>query len=121
MLNFSRIQETTGQTLLNSHQILQSPNAAGMVLLSQKSNNASFGYRVLEGQSQNKGNDTAKSVIVTLTVYDKNNSIVGSQFTYPQVRTFKPDLKSSFKMTYSVDNFKGMRICFIHFAICYYS
>src|SRR6476660_3806556 len=109
MLNFSRIQETTGQIFPNSHQILQSPNAAGMVLLSQKLNNASFGYRVLEGQIQHKGNDTAKSVIVTLTIYDKNNSIVGSQFTYPHVRTLRPDLKSTFKMTSSIYNFKGMK------------
>ena len=86
-----------------------SSNATGMVLLSQKLNNASFGYRVLEGLIQNKGNDTAKSVIVTLTIYDKNNSIVGSQFTYPHVRTLRPDLKSTFKMTSSIDNFKGMK------------
>lgn len=87
----------------------ESSNATGMVLLSQKLNNASFGYRVLEGLIQNKGNDTAKSVIVTLTIYDKNNSIVGSQFTYPHVRTLRPDLKSTFKMTSSIDNFKGMK------------
>lgn len=87
----------------------ESSNATGMVLLSQKLNNASFGYRVLDGMIQNKGNDTAKYVIVKLTVYDKNNSIVGSQFTYPHVRTFRPDLKSTFKMTSSIDNFKGMK------------
>ena len=59
---------------------------AGIVLLRQKLNNASFGYRVLEGQIQNKGNDTAKSVIVTLTVYDKNKGVIGTQFTYPHLR-----------------------------------
>ena len=70
---------------------------------------ASFGYRVLEGHIQNKGNDTAKSVIVTLTVYDKNNNTVGSQFTYPYIRSLRPDLKSTFMMTSSIDNFKGMK------------
>jgi hypothetical protein len=49
-------------------------NVSGLVLLSQKLNNASYGYRVLEGQIQNKGNDTAKSVVVRLTVYDKDES-----------------------------------------------
>ena len=83
-------------------------NASGLVLLSQKLNNASFGYRVLEGRIQNIGNDTAKSVVVTLTVYDKDKRIIGTQFTYPHLRTLKPNLKSAFKMTSCIDNFKGM-------------
>src|SRR5437867_12460739 len=86
----------------------QNSNDSGLVLLSQKLNNASFGYRVLEGQIQNKGNDTAKSVIVRLTVYDKNKGIIGTQFTYPHLPTLKPNLKSTFMMTSSVNNFKGM-------------
>ena len=110
---YGQFYENSGNNETNSSEFLSnstaSSNATGMVLLSQKLNNASFGYRVLEGQIQNKGNDTAKSVIVKLTVYDKNNSIVGSQFTYPHVRTFRPDLKSTFKMTSSIDNFKGMK------------
>ena len=83
-------------------------NVSGLVLLSQKLNNASFGYRVLEGQIQNKGNDTAKSVVVRLTVYDKDKGVVGSEFTIPLVHTLKPNHKSSFKMTSSIENFKGM-------------
>jgi len=87
----------------------ENSNFTGIVLLRQKLNNASFGYRVLEGQVQNKGNDTAKSVVVTLTVYDKNKGIIGTQFTYPHVRTLKPDHKSTFMMTSSIDNFKRMK------------
>jgi hypothetical protein len=49
----------------------ENTNDSGIVLLSQKLNNASFGYRVLAGQIQNKGNYTAKSVVVRLTTYDK--------------------------------------------------
>jgi hypothetical protein len=86
----------------------ESSNVSGLVLLSQKLNNASFGYRVLEGQIQNKGNDTAKSVLVRLTVYDKDKRVIGSEFTIPHVHTLKPNHKSSFKMTSSIDNFKGM-------------
>ncbi len=92
----------------------ENSTVAGVVLLRQKLNNASFGYRVLEGQIQNKGNDTAKSVIVTLTVYDKNKGIIGTQFTYPHLRTLKPNLKSTF-MTSSNDNFKGMEYYVISF------
>ena len=81
---------------------------AGIVLLRQKLNNASFGYRVLEGQIQNKGNDTAKSVVVRLTVYDKDKGVIGTEFTYPHLRNLKPNLKSTFKITCSIDNFIGM-------------
>ena len=87
----------------------ENSNVTGLVLLSQKLNNASFGYRVLEGQIQNKGNDTAKSVVVRLTVYDKDKGVVGSEFTIPHVHNLRPNLKSSFKMTSSIDNFKGMK------------
>ena len=86
----------------------ENSNVSGLVLLSQKLNNASFGYRVLEGQIQNKGNDTAKSVLVRLTVYDKDKGVIGSEFTIPHIHTLKPNHKSSFKMTSSIDNFKGM-------------
>jgi hypothetical protein len=86
----------------------QNSNNSGIVILSQKLNNASFGYRVLAGQIQNKGNDTAKSVVVRLTTYDKDKGVIGSEFTYPHLRTLKPNLKSTFKMTSSIDNFKGM-------------
>jgi hypothetical protein len=83
-------------------------NVSGLVLLGQKLNNASFGYRVLAGQIQNIGNDTAKSVVVRLTTYDKDKGVIGTDFTYPHLRNLKPNLKSTFKMTSSIDNFKGM-------------
>jgi hypothetical protein len=86
----------------------ENSNVAGIVLLSQKLNNASFGYRVLAGQIQNKGNDTAKSVVVRLTTYDKDKGVIGTEFTYPHLQNLKPNLKSTFKMTSSIDNFKGM-------------
>jgi hypothetical protein len=92
----------------------ENSNVSGLVLLSQKLNNASFGYRVLEGQIQNKGNDTAKSVVVRLSVYDKDKGVIGSEFTIPHVHTLKPNHKSSFKMTSSIDNFKGME----YYEIC---
>jgi len=103
----------TKENITNSSNFLsnstsENPNVAEIVLLNQKLNNGSFGYRVLEGQVQNKGNDTAKSVVVRLTVYDKEKGVIGSEFTYPHLRTLKPNHKSTFKMTSSIDNFKGM-------------
>ena len=86
----------------------ENSNDSGIVLLSQKLNNASFGYRVLAGQIQNIGNYTAKSLIVRLTTYDKDRGVIGSEFTYPHLQNLKPNLKSTFKMTSSMNNFKGM-------------
>src|SRR4249919_2924620 len=62
----------TNSSKLSLNSTTSKSNVSGLVLLSQKLNNASFGYRVLQGQIQNKGNDTAKYVVVRLTVYDKN-------------------------------------------------
>jgi hypothetical protein len=86
----------------------ENTNDSGIVLLSQKLNNASFGYRVLAGQIQNKGNYTAKSVVVRLTTYDKYKGVIGTEFTFPHLQNLKPNLKSTFKMTSSMNNFKGM-------------
>jgi hypothetical protein len=108
--NFQTKSNATNSSNFSSNTTSsENSNFTGIVLLRQKLNNASFGYRVLEGQIQNKGNVTAKSVIVTLTVFDKDNGIIGTQFTYPHVRTLKPDHKSTFMMTSSIDNFKRMK------------
>jgi hypothetical protein len=111
----SEANDTNSSKFSSNSTSSENYTVAGIVLLRQKLNNASFGYRVLEGQIQNKGNDTAKSVIVTLTVYDKNKGIIGTQFTYPHLRTLKPNLKSTFMMTSSNDNFKGMEYYVISF------
>ena len=107
-LNSSSISNNTNSSNLSSNYTSSENSTIGLVLLRQKLNNASFGYRVLEGQIQNKGNSTAKSIIVGLTVYDKDGRVIGSEITYPHLRALKPNLKSSFKMTSSIDNFKGM-------------
>ena len=111
----SETNDTNSSKFSSNSTSSENYTVAGIVLLRQKLNNASFGYRVLEGQIQNKGNDIAKSVIVTLTVYDKNKGIIGTQFTYPHLRTLKPNLKSTFMMTSSNDNFKGMEYYVISF------
>ena len=107
--NSSSIRNITSSSNFSSNYTSsENSTVAGLVLLRQKLNNASYGYRVLEGQIQNKGNNTAKSIVVGLTVYDKDGNVVGSEITYPHLRALKPNLKSTFKMTASSDDFKGM-------------
>ena len=107
--NSSSISNITNSSNFSSNYTSsENSTVAGLVLLKQKLNNASFGYRVLQGQVQNKGNYTAKSVVVTLTTYNKNKGVIGTQFTYPHLHTLKPNLKSTFMMTVSNDKFIGM-------------
>ena len=51
----------------------------------------------------------SKSVVVRLTVYDKDKGIIGTEFAYPHLRTLKPKHKNKFKMTSSIGDFKGMK------------
>jgi hypothetical protein len=79
-----------------------------IVLLSQKLKNAFFGYRDLIGQVKNVGNDTAESIQIHLSVYDKSGGIIGSEYTYADVNSLKPGQKSAFTIMSDSDNFKGM-------------
>src|SRR6059036_1597903 len=56
--NLQTKSNVTNSSNFSSNSTSENPNVAEIVLLNQKLNNASFGYRVLEGQVQNKGNDT---------------------------------------------------------------
>jgi hypothetical protein len=47
-------------------------------------------------------------VVVRLTTYDKDKGVIGTEFTYPHLKNLKPNLKSTFKMTSSMDDLKGM-------------
>ena len=69
---------------------------------------SSFGYRDLVGQVKNIGNDTASFVRIDLTTYDKNGDVLGTDLTYATANTLKPNQKSSFELSSSSDNFKGM-------------
>ena len=84
------------------------PDAAEIVLLSQKLKKAEFGTRHLIGQVKNIGNDTASSSRVDLTTYDKNGDILGTTWSYVEGDTLGPNQKSTFDLGSSEDDFKGM-------------
>jgi hypothetical protein len=86
----------------------QSENAADIVLLSQKLKKTSFGYRDLVGQVKNIGSETGTFVRVDITTYDKNGEVLGTDYTYITADSLKPNQKSSFDLSSSSDNFKGM-------------
>lgn len=61
------------------------------------------------GQVKNIGIDTAESVQILLSVYDKNGNIIGTDNAYSNTFTLDPEQKSTFKFISSKDNFEGMK------------
>jgi len=100
--------ETNGTDSSNSTLNSTSSENADIVLLSQKLKKASFGYRDLVGQVKNIGGDDAESVVVRFTAYDKDGGVIGTDYTYADVDTLKPDQKSTFKIMLSTDDVKSM-------------
>jgi hypothetical protein len=100
--------EANGTNSSNSTLNSTSSENADIVLLSQKLKKASFGYRDLVGQVKNIGGDDAGSVVVRFTAYDKDGGVMGTDYTYADVDTLKPDQKSTFKIMMSTDDVKGM-------------
>jgi len=109
-LAYGQFYETNSSDLSSNSTSGQTDdsNAAEIVLLSQKLKKASFGYRDLVGQVKNIGSESAESVNILLTVYDKNGGVIGTDSTYADASTLKPGQKSTFKFFTSSDDFKGM-------------
>lgn len=82
---------------------------ANVTLLSQRLKIGSSGYNDVIGQVKNVGNDTAESIKIGLTTFDKNGEILGTDFGYANAQTLLPNQKSSFDISSQKDNFIGMR------------
>jgi hypothetical protein len=107
-LAYGQFFETNSSDSTTNSTESEDANAADIVLLSQKLKKASFGYRDLVGQVKNIGSESAESVNILLTVYDKNGGVIGTDNTYADASTLKPGQKSTFKFFTSSDDFKGM-------------
>jgi hypothetical protein len=107
-LAYGQFFETNSSDSTTNSTESEDDNAADIVLLSQKLKKASFGYRDLVGQVKNIGSESAETVNILLTVYDKNGGVIGTDSTYADASTLKPGQKSTFKFFTSSDDFKGM-------------
>jgi hypothetical protein len=107
-LAYGQFFETNSSDSTTNSTESEDANAADIVLLSQKLKKASFGYRDLVGQVRNIGSESAETVNILLTVYDKNGGVIGTDSTYADASTLKPGQKSTFKFFTSSDDFKGM-------------
>jgi hypothetical protein len=105
---YAEVSNTDG-TNATSSNTQDSNSSANIVLMSQKFKKAKFGITHVVGQVKNTGNDTARYVRIDLTTFDKNGDVLGTDYTYVTADTLKPNQKSSFDLSSTQDNFKGMK------------
>jgi len=55
------------------------------------------------------GNETADSISIGVTAYDKNGDIIRTEKGYANADNLKPGQKSTFEVNLWKDNFKGMK------------
>ncbi|HEY7228659.1 MAG TPA: FxLYD domain-containing protein, partial [Nitrososphaeraceae archaeon] len=81
---------------------------AEIALLSQKLKKSSFGYRHLIGEVKNLGYETADFVKVSVTIYNTDGGVIGTDRTYARPSTLSAGQKSTFDIFGRADDFKGM-------------
>jgi hypothetical protein len=70
------------------------------------------------GEVQNNGSGTAKFVEVSATLYDSNNKVVGTEFTFTKPRDIEPGQKAPFEITVGTDKVMGGDLSIIdHYAV----
>ncbi|HET6589500.1 MAG TPA: FxLYD domain-containing protein [Candidatus Nitrosocosmicus sp.] len=73
-----------------------------LVLLSQRYNDERFGDEII-GEILNNGTITAEYAKVSVSFYDENGAILGSDFTYTDPSTIAPDQKTAFNIFITSD------------------
>ena len=79
-----------------------------VVLLSHKLKKGDGEYNDIIGQVKNVGSDVVDSVKIGVTFYNKNRDIIGTDSTYAEATTLKPNQKSTFDILSKKHNFVGM-------------
>ena len=106
---YGQFFETNSSELSSNFTSIESEDGANIVLLSQKLKKADIiDNRHLVGQVKNIGNDTATSVRVDITTFDKSGGVLGTDYTYVTADSLRPNQKSAFDLGSDGDNFKGM-------------
>src|SRR5262245_4621665 len=67
----------------------------------------SIGYAHLTGEIQNNGDSPVTFAKIIVTVYDANNGVVGTAFTYTDPTTVPAHSTSPFDLMISPDNMQG--------------
>jgi hypothetical protein len=62
-------------------------------------------YRIV-GEVENNGTQSASFVQISATLYDSNNQVIGTGFTYAKPSTIEPGMKAPFEITISKSSVK---------------
>jgi hypothetical protein len=93
----------------------------GLVILSDNGfndNNPSLPQYHIVGEVLNNGTQTAKFVQVSATLYDSNNKVIGTEFTYTNPSDIDPGQKAPFEVTVGTDKVMGGDLSIIdHYAV----
>jgi hypothetical protein len=96
----NELQSTSTGDGSNASSLTQPLN--DLVLLSQRYNDERFGDEIV-GEVLNNGTITAEYAKVSVSFYDENGAILGSQFTYTDPSTLAPGQKAAFTIFISSD------------------
>jgi hypothetical protein len=80
----------------------QTQSSNDLVLLSQRYNNERFGDEIV-GEILNNGTITAEFAKVSVSFYDENGAILGSEFTYADPSTISPGQRAAFTIFITSD------------------
>jgi hypothetical protein len=70
------------------------------------------------GEVQNNGQETAKFVEVSATLYDSNNKVIGTESTFTKPNDIEPGQKAPFEITVGTDKVMGGDLSIIdHYAV----
>jgi hypothetical protein len=93
----------------------------GLVIVSDNGfndNNPSLPQYRIVGEIQNNGSQIAKFVVVSATLYDSSNKVIGTESTFTTPSHIDPGQKAPFEITVGTDKVMGGDLSIIdHYAI----
>ena len=96
--------------LLATYHTVFAQQKQGLVIVSDNGfndNDPSLPQYHIVGEVQNNGTQTAKFVQVSATLYDRNNKVIGTDFSFTNPSDIDPGQKAPFEITVGTDKVMG--------------
>jgi hypothetical protein len=107
--------------LLTTYHAVFAQQKQGLIIVSDNGfndNDPSLPQYHIVGEVQNNGAQTAKFVQVSATLYDSNNKVIGTDFSFTNPSDIDPSQKAPFEITVGTDKVMGGDLSIIdHYAV----
>jgi hypothetical protein len=107
--------------LLTSYHTVFAQQKQGLVIVSDNGfndNDPNLPQYHIVGEVQNNGTQPAKFVQVSATLYDSNNKVIGTDFSFTNPSDIDPGQKAPFEITVGTDKVMGGDLSIIdHYAV----